>query len=404
MMQGTVMRAAQSIGFHRDGDNFRLTPFEAEMRRRIWWHLFSHDARATEDHGITIDVLDHASDIKFPLNINDDDMDPGMTELPPARPGWTDMTLPMCMYRLTQMMLQLQHEITAAPTATTEARRLELVREHTAYVEELQRQCNPVVPLQRATVQMVRLVHIKFDFVSRLQLVTASQGGGGGGGGRGGCGSSSSGRPEGPHSCSRAPHATDESLLGACQIVELSQAIEADELLQSFRWSCEIYVQYHVILYLLWHLCVRPLGASSNTERAWSAVNMAFDSEIARQRRQRVGGGTARANPKWTVLTALRDKALRIREAVLNVPTNTAGTNTYDLDAILPSVPGVSVPAQTAASTSSAVPVTVPDVDVTTDFGDGTDDSNMGWDTSFLDWNVLADDFQANTFDFASSL
>lgn len=38
-----ALRVAQAMGLHRDGSNFDLPPIEAEMRRRIWWHIIHTD-------------------------------------------------------------------------------------------------------------------------------------------------------------------------------------------------------------------------------------------------------------------------------------------------------------------------------------------------------------------------
>jgi hypothetical protein len=46
-LTGLVVRIAQTIGIHRDGSHFALTPFEIEMRRRLWWQVCILDARAS---------------------------------------------------------------------------------------------------------------------------------------------------------------------------------------------------------------------------------------------------------------------------------------------------------------------------------------------------------------------
>lgn len=36
-LTGLALRIAQSLGLHRDGSKFGLSPFDTEMRRRLWW-------------------------------------------------------------------------------------------------------------------------------------------------------------------------------------------------------------------------------------------------------------------------------------------------------------------------------------------------------------------------------
>lgn len=47
---GLAVRLAQSLGMHRDGDALNLSPFDAEMRRRLWWGICILDTPASEDH------------------------------------------------------------------------------------------------------------------------------------------------------------------------------------------------------------------------------------------------------------------------------------------------------------------------------------------------------------------
>lgn len=52
MMTGLLIRMGQALGLHRDGTHFDyLSPFEIEMRRRVWWTLCMLDVRASEDQG-----------------------------------------------------------------------------------------------------------------------------------------------------------------------------------------------------------------------------------------------------------------------------------------------------------------------------------------------------------------
>lgn len=47
-LTGLVVRLAQSLGCHRDGSHFDMSPFECEMRRRLWWHVCILDSRSSE--------------------------------------------------------------------------------------------------------------------------------------------------------------------------------------------------------------------------------------------------------------------------------------------------------------------------------------------------------------------
>lgn len=61
------------------------------MRRRLFYQVFPHDSRSSQSAGIDYISLPEAWDAKPPLNINDDQIWPGMTEKPVEKNGATDM-------------------------------------------------------------------------------------------------------------------------------------------------------------------------------------------------------------------------------------------------------------------------------------------------------------------------
>jgi hypothetical protein len=49
---GVALRIAQAMGFHRDGSNFDLDPIQAEVQRRIWWHIIHMDVLSSIPSGL----------------------------------------------------------------------------------------------------------------------------------------------------------------------------------------------------------------------------------------------------------------------------------------------------------------------------------------------------------------
>ncbi|KAK1709709.1 fungal-specific transcription factor domain-containing protein [Colletotrichum acutatum] len=92
-MTGLAVRLAQSLGMHRDGSTLNLPPFEAEMRRRLWWNICILDTPASEDYSCSSGLLELSSfDSRPPINVNDGDLCPGMTEYPSESKGITTMS------------------------------------------------------------------------------------------------------------------------------------------------------------------------------------------------------------------------------------------------------------------------------------------------------------------------
>ncbi|KAF7553478.1 hypothetical protein G7Z17_g3603 [Cylindrodendrum hubeiense] len=92
-LTGLAARLTQSLGMHRDGSTLNLTPFDTEMRRRLWWSICILDTPASEDHACSPSLMELSSfDSKPPLNINDSEIYPGMTEYPVESTDMTDMS------------------------------------------------------------------------------------------------------------------------------------------------------------------------------------------------------------------------------------------------------------------------------------------------------------------------
>ena len=91
ILNGTAVRLRQRMGLHRDGTLIGLSPFETEIRRRIWWRLMVLDSQTAELCGAGLSVASPRDDSKRPLNVNDSDLSPNMRALPSEHEGPTEM-------------------------------------------------------------------------------------------------------------------------------------------------------------------------------------------------------------------------------------------------------------------------------------------------------------------------
>lgn len=98
ILTGIAIRLAQRMGLHRDGENLGLPPFEVQMRRRLFWQLLPLDSYAGQVSGTGIALSPNSWDTKQPLNINDDQIFPGMTEPPLEQRSATEMIF--CLSRM----------------------------------------------------------------------------------------------------------------------------------------------------------------------------------------------------------------------------------------------------------------------------------------------------------------
>ncbi|ERT01324.1 hypothetical protein HMPREF1624_02568 [Sporothrix schenckii ATCC 58251] len=247
VLNGLAVRVAQSLGLHRDGQRLRrstqrpLTPFEAEIRRRLWWHLLSRDGRASEDYGLdnmatlgSGSNLLAESDVQLPLNVDDADLVPDMATLPKKKAGWTAMTFSLihiALYRTAQRLAALAAAATTSDDErSSEDTRARIMADLRADVEQRLARCNPLLPQQQMTISCSRFLLRKLDFVSRLQWALLV------------------GRR------SAVELATDANLVEALAILQ-PRLFHEDSLLLRYAWARQAFPQYHIVMYVLWHLC-----------------------------------------------------------------------------------------------------------------------------------------------------
>ncbi|KAH8748569.1 hypothetical protein F5882DRAFT_433040 [Hyaloscypha sp. PMI_1271] len=87
-----ILHLAMRMGYHRDPDHFPLiSPFEGEMRRRIWTTILQLDLVLSLEMGLPRSATDTHIDTKQPRNLRDCDFEEDTTEMPPPRPEteWT---------------------------------------------------------------------------------------------------------------------------------------------------------------------------------------------------------------------------------------------------------------------------------------------------------------------------
>ncbi|CAK7266132.1 hypothetical protein SEPCBS119000_001867 [Sporothrix epigloea] len=106
ILNGVVLRIAQKMGLHRDGEVLGLSPFETEMRRRVWWQIMMVDVKYALMSGLSHSMLPRLWDTKEPKNVNDADLFPAATEPVQDREGPTEMVMIMMYNRLARFLIE----------------------------------------------------------------------------------------------------------------------------------------------------------------------------------------------------------------------------------------------------------------------------------------------------------
>lgn len=98
------------MGLHRDGESLNLTPFETEMRRRLWWQLVILDAMWALLSGMSYPVVSVNWTTKLPRNVNDADLFPGSSEPIQEREGPTEMGFCLLMATVWGFVIKVHHQ------------------------------------------------------------------------------------------------------------------------------------------------------------------------------------------------------------------------------------------------------------------------------------------------------
>lgn len=311
MMSGLAIRMGQYLGLQRDGAHFEhLTPFEVEMRRKVWWGLVMLDLRASEDQGTDLTIPSGSFDTKIPLNINDEDISPDLKQTPTERDGLTDMSFARSYFETGDIMRQMMAPGVKDDAAglQTESHLLDKLHQkfEQGYVQYTAETANIA---HWVAVTVARLVTAKMTLITFLPVLFSSP----------------------------SEHVSDEIrtklLVSAIEVAEYNHALNAEQACRQWRWIYQTYTHWHAIVYLMIEISRRPW--SPMVERAWVALHSSW----------LIPARPIDKNSRLCVpLRKLMNKARKHRDAELNRlradPQSAARLETEDQKIPLPSSSG----------------------------------------------------------------
>lgn len=257
-LTGLLIRLGQALGLHRDGQQFKLSPFETEMRRRLWWQICALDVRTSEDHGSDPSIVEHSFDTRFPLNLEDDDLDPDMEKTPIEREGRTEMTFDLIRYSVSTTVRRLSYAppgngpCSVKNASLTLEDKERLIEDLHQYLEsKYLKYCDTKRPLDWVSATVSRLILAKMWLIVHHPALRDNGGAG-------------------------LPQETKDRLfLTSVEVIEFSHLLETERLTQKWGWLFRTYVQWHAVAFVLSQLCIRTSGP--NVEKAWTAVDSVFE-------------------------------------------------------------------------------------------------------------------------------
>ncbi|TID22922.1 hypothetical protein E6O75_ATG02096 [Venturia nashicola] len=276
VLSGVAFRIAQRIGLHHDQASDSLSPFEIEMRRRLWRQLIILDHTSSELAGSapTYSIMIGQSDAKLPLNVNDTDLSPTMSSFPTPHEGATDMIFCQLRYEFGSFFVQLTkpglkaqqqqqqqaHHGGIDDSPFSMAKKDETIN---ALEQTLQQKflkyCDPLIPLHNLTAIAARAAICGM----RLRAHHPRQ------------------YADGGASMSQSERDTLFTL--SLKIMQYDTLVHATPSLHKFLWHVRVYFQWHALIYLLTEMRFRKVGPEA--EKAWEQVEDVFQyhAEILNQ-------------------------------------------------------------------------------------------------------------------------
>ncbi|KAL1981234.1 hypothetical protein VTN96DRAFT_2947 [Rasamsonia emersonii] len=118
---GLAVRMAMSLALHKEFPYWKISLFQREFRRRIWWGVFIFDSGAAKTFGRPILLPeDCIMDCKQVLNIHDESLTPATTTLPAEVDGPTLYTGLIAQSKFHLKTNQVYQRLISSPTLTAE--------------------------------------------------------------------------------------------------------------------------------------------------------------------------------------------------------------------------------------------------------------------------------------------
>lgn len=129
VLLGVCVRLMLKVGLHRDPSKLpNISPFDAEMRRRMWSLAVTVDLLVSFHVGLPSIIQGIESDTALPQNIVDEDFDQSCTELPRPRPPteYTALSYPINKCAVSKVFGKIAaHSHSLTPPSYAEVQRLD---------------------------------------------------------------------------------------------------------------------------------------------------------------------------------------------------------------------------------------------------------------------------------------
>lgn len=265
-MLGIAVRIAQRMGIHKEDMLAHHTPFEAEMRRRLWWALMRIDSRIGEMADYKVSMLSPATwDCKTPLNVNDSDLRPEMKEAPVAQIGPSDALFAVVSAELVNLVgrSQLSGGFTTPSSAPKSLPGI--ANELNALEDKLEnsylRTCLAEIPIHFMTICVTRAQVAKYRLIEYFAK----------------CGGPATSLMQ------QSEAQRDAALTCAFNIFEYDTKIATSPLTKGYLWLTNFYFPFPAFMHVCQDMRRRPLH--KHAEKAWQLMSDSFEARMNEETR-----------------------------------------------------------------------------------------------------------------------
>ena len=258
LLAGVLVRVTVFMKLHRDGSHFAdTTPFDVEMRRRLWWQICIIDSRSEDMQVSQFKISEGMFDTEIPANTDDANLDSEMSRLPIVAERWTDMTPFLIHCEIWKLSRGLQ--FTPAPEYAPFPdinEKIEVFRRfHERIEKSYLKHLNPNQPLHSFVATSARLFLTKIDLILHTKKRSAS-----------------AFKPQ-PADTSQS----DKVFMSSLSIIEYTYCLQNEPSWSGWTWQIQgRQPPWQALRVVLGHLSTHRWGPVC--ERAWASVNKSFDN------------------------------------------------------------------------------------------------------------------------------
>ncbi|KAJ5523368.1 fungal-specific transcription factor domain-containing protein [Penicillium frequentans] len=287
-LKDVAIRLAFQNNLHRDGLEFNMAPFEVEIRRRLWWQICVLDVRTAEDNGSDPQILTTSFTTRFPSNVNDSSLHPGMSEMPQAFSGRTEMSFTLVRFEGSNFARRVvfsdkfcqenSYDVLSGlgKCVAINNFRDEIEEKYLSHLDKS-------VPLDFITAASIRLILVKLKLAVNKPQTRQSQ------------------------------HLVmQQSFRKTCvEILQRARLLRHYEMGKQWLWLFQTYLEWDALSYLFINLSLVPSG--DDVDLAWGAVDDIYDYWKDHS--------DACLDHRWKDIEDLRSRALYARGLVQREPS-----------------------------------------------------------------------------------